>query len=73
MYSCMKFFAVALSVAAVLVGVAGVAQAQLVLDLKASNYDPTTGVWTDSSGMGDNASATTLGRPPQHFAHAGRR
>jgi len=37
-------------------------QAQtLELQLKAANYDPGTGIWTDSSGLGDNA--TFAGSP----------
>ncbi len=64
MYSRMNLFVVAFSVLAVLVGVVGVAQANLILDLKASNYNPTTGVWTDSSGQGDNASIATIGTNP---------
>lgn len=35
----------------------------LLLDLQAANYNPTTGLWTDSSGNNDNASSLAGSRP----------
>jgi hypothetical protein len=39
------------------------ASAGILLDLKATNYDPATGVWTDSSGNGDSATAPAGAMP----------
>jgi hypothetical protein len=43
------------------VGTATSGHAQLVEQLKASNYNATTGVWSDSSGNGNDAMASTAG------------
>jgi hypothetical protein len=44
-----------------LIAASGVsANAQLALQLKASNYNASTGVWTDTSGNSDNATASIL-------------
>jgi hypothetical protein len=40
---------------ALLLVTAQAARADLVLELKAANYDPAAGVWTDSSGNGNDA------------------
>jgi hypothetical protein len=45
------------------IAVASSASAGLLLDLKATNYNPTTGVWTDSSSNADNATAPAGGFP----------
>lgn len=40
------------------------AEAELVLRLKASDYDPSTGIWADTSGKNNNASQTNISSRP---------
>ncbi len=48
---------------------AGVAQAALRLKLEASNYDPVTGIWTDTSGNNNHATQGTAASRPSLVAN----
>ena len=63
--------ALALAATAATLGCLPTASASLLVDYKAANYNPTTGIWLDSSGNGDNAAvATTFSSKPTMTANA---
>src|SRR5438270_9944507 len=61
-----KYLASAVFVFALILGIMPALQAHELLELKAANYNPFTGVWRDSSGNGNDAIG--LVSPPS-FTH----
>lgn len=59
-----------MAAAAVGFGASAAMAATLELQLVAPNYDPTTGIWTDTSGSGNNATQATEAARPALAANA---